>query len=96
MSTLITSVIALKGTPAGGFRLTYDLSLSVLESDGMAFAIPSCAVREYGNGDTPREAIDDCLQSLGEYRRVLECREGHLAEIERRELAALRELLEEE
>lgn len=49
---------------------------------------------EYGSGETDVEAIKDLVVSLGEYRESLERRESKLGEPARKELVALRRLIE--
>ena len=76
----------LKSVLAAEIRTTVEAgSLATVQLEGIA---------EYGTGADPIDAIEDLVDSLGEYREVLEGREDRIGESALADLTRLRKLIE--
>jgi hypothetical protein len=83
-----------KGTEwKGSWHLVDYLLVEIQAYPTEIVAVTYLTVREYGIGDTQEAAVEDLLESLGDYRQSLEAREEKLADDAREDLAVLRSLI---
>lgn len=91
----LTVVLIAKDARIGGFLLKSILLVQLKRTQDEVLSETWLeGVYEYGSGQDDSAAITDLVISLGEYRRTLEKRGKKLGDATRRELDALRRLIE--
>ncbi|MBI4285148.1 MAG: hypothetical protein HY670_04505 [Chloroflexi bacterium] len=95
LDRLDSATILPSGWESGGWRLKTIMLVQIRREHGESIAtIWLEGITEYGVADSDEKAKVDLVASLGEYRQCLEERQENLGESARKELEALKRLIE--